>query len=110
MAGLDSNGVNSSDVCGFEGGGTNDRHIETKVLLRFGYFNNGCLASTKLAAPQNGSIGALKTFNGEYGAFFDNNGLSDVQSAHLFGDTESVGKIVDKSAIRGGTSEVPLWR
>ena len=110
MPGFDRDGVDSGGVRGFEGGWTDDWNVEAEVLVGFGDFDDGCLASPEFTAAKDGGVRALKAFDGEDGAFFDDDGLSNIEAAYFFCDAEAEGEIFEQAAVRCGAGEMPFWR
>lgn len=110
MTGFDRDGVDSGGVRGFEGGWTDDWNVEAEVLVGFGDFDDGCLASPEFTAAKDGRVGAFKAFDGEDSAFFDDDGLSDIEAAHFFCDVKAEGEIFEQAAVRCGAGEMPFWR
>jgi len=105
-AGFDGEGGEAGFGAGFEGEGADDGDVEAEVLVGFGNFDGDGLAAAQEGAAFDGFVGAFEAFDGEDGAVADDDGLSDVEAAHFFGDAEAEGDVVVDAAAGFGSGEV----
>ncbi len=92
----------------FDGADADTRNIEPEIVIRFCDFNDDATAffAGEEAAASDAFVAAFKTFDGEDGAFFDDDGLADVEGGNGFGDLEAEGDVVLLVAVGGASSEV----
>src|SRR5262249_40356686 len=70
------------------------RHVETHVLLRFGYFDDHKVPGTaEFAGASDGAISTFDGFDGKHSAILDGDALADVEPAHLLGHLPAKGNV-----------------
>lgn len=84
---------NACCVCGVEGEGTDDGHVESKILVWFGNFYHDRVFSTEFTAPGDRRVRALECLDCENGARLDNDRLANVEPADFLRDMETVGEV-----------------
>src|SRR5439155_15722537 len=66
---------------------TNDRNVETHVLIWFGDLDHDSATPTKRTASADCLIGSIKSFNREDGPIFNDYGLPNIQRGNFLRDT-----------------------
>ena len=109
-SGFDGERGESGGGAGFEGEGSDDRHVEAEILVGFGDFDRDSLSATHEGTALDRVVGAFEALDGEDGAIAHHDGLSDVEAADFFGDAETEGNVVMDAAARFRSGKVPFGR
>lgn len=97
--GFDNDGGEAGFGGDADGVGSDDGDIEAHVLAGFGGFKEDGTGGEGAAAAD-GGVGAVVAFDGEDGAFFDDEGLADVEGGDLFED--GPGEVDIAAEVAGG--------
>ena len=109
-SGLDGERGESGSGPGFEGEGSDDRHVEAKILVGLGNIDRNGLSATHEGAAFDCVVRPLESIDGEDGAVADHDGLSDVEPADFFGDAQAEVDVFLRAAARFGSGKVAFGR
>ena len=105
-SGFDGERGESGGGPGFEGEGSDDRHVEAEILVGFGDFDRDGLSATHEGTTFDCVVGSFEAFDGEDGAIADDDSLSDVEAADFFGDAQAENDVFVRAAARFGSGKV----